>query len=260
MKDKNRLNVATTITQEISSYLKKETKKTQKVFTKNHNPVNFATKTDLTANKIAVERIKRYFPQDSIISEELPPADGSSKYCWIIDPIDGTNAFVRSLPHFTVAIGILKDNDPYLGVISAPLLNLVGKAQVGKGCFVNGRIAGVSSNNKLIKAHLATDYGYGNRVKNARRSLEKVVNLSRYTFSYGCTSLALLYLAQGKLDGYVHAELKVWDLAPAVPLVEEAGGVISDFSGNLIDWSKENQPNIVASNKKIHSELISKLS
>ncbi|MFP4330613.1 MAG: inositol monophosphatase family protein [Spirochaetaceae bacterium] len=174
-------------------------------------------------------RISQHFPQHTIIGEESGEESRDSRYSWIIDPIDGTKAFIHGVPFYTVLIAFAIDQRPVAGVIHAPALEETVSAATGGGIHYNRGEAGVTEVRELRKARLnATDFA----------------ELSR-RYPVGCSELlSSVEAARGWADAYGYlmlvtrrAELmldpvmSLWDIAPLYPILEEAGAAWCDFLG-----------------------------
>jgi histidinol-phosphatase len=191
---------------------------------------NFVTQADLEAEEFLRRRIEASFPEDSIIGEEGGESAGTSRRRWIVDPIDGTYAFVHGVPFYGVLIGVEIDGEPSVGVINIPALGEVVYAAKGLGCFWNGERARVSATAKLEDALiLSTDFGscarYGFGA--AADELQRGAAMRR---TWGdCYGYVLV--ATGRADVMLDPVMNVWDCAALLPIVEEAGGTFSDWKG-----------------------------
>jgi len=215
------------------------------------------SETDLKVNELILSSISKSFPEDKIISEESANKPGESEYAWIIDPIDGTNNFVRGLPNFATAIACTFKDQPLFSVIGAPQLNIFAKAYLNKGTFVNGKRVKVSAKKTLATSFVAFDLGHKGRGKNIITPFSHLVDQCRYMFCYGSYSVSMIYLAMGKIDGYVHNNsCGIWDVLPGGLLVTEAGGLVSNAKGGKIEFESRSVLDSVSSNKLIHDQLI----
>jgi len=191
---------------------------------------SFVTIADREAERCIRSRIERAFPDDAILGEEEGDRPGSSKRRWIIDPIDGTYAFVHGVPFYGVLIGVEIDDQPCVGVVNLPALNEIIYAARELGCFWNGEPARVSSTSKMDEALLlATDFqmcqqqGFGP----AAATLQQKAGVSR---TWGdCYGHVLV--ATGRADVMLDPIMNVWDCAPLLPIIEEAGGTFTDWAG-----------------------------
>jgi histidinol-phosphatase len=191
---------------------------------------NFVTKADIEAENFLRGRIAERFPEDAIIGEEGGESAGASRRRWIIDPIDGTYAFVHGVPLYGVLLGVEIDDEPLVGVINMPALDEMAYAARGLGCFWNGERAQVSQTAVLEDALLlSTDFGscahYGFGA--AAAELERRASMRR---TWGdCYGYVLV--ATGRADVMLDPAMNVWDCAALMPVVEEAGGRFTDWQG-----------------------------
>jgi histidinol phosphatase-like enzyme (inositol monophosphatase family) len=191
---------------------------------------SFVTIADREAEAHLRQRIGVAFPDDSILGEEEGEQAGSSGRRWILDPIDGTYSFVHGVPLYGVLIGLENDGEPILGVVNLPALSEMVYAARGLGCWWNGERAHVSATATLREALLlSTDFGvceqYG--FGPAADALQKQVH-SRRTWgdAYGH-----VLVATGRADVMLDPVMNVWDCAPLLPILNEAGGTFTDWNG-----------------------------
>lgn len=188
------------------------------------------TAADREAEHAARRMIERRFPRDGILGEEFGAVRPDAKRRWIVDPIDGTRSFVRGVPLYGVLIALEEDARSLLGVIHLPALNETIYAGRGIGCWWNGRRARVSDVARLDDAMLLTSdvanvhrYGRG-------AGWNRLVEAGATTRTWGdCYGYALV--ATGRAEGMFDPVLSVWDAAALPPIIEEAGGVITDWDG-----------------------------
>ncbi len=207
---------------------------------------DYVTEADKKSEMIIIKTIQGYFPQHTIIAEESGGKEGN-EWKWYIDPLDGTKNFIHGLPVFCVSIGVEREDELVAAVIGAPALGEVYVAEKGSGAYCNGKKINVS-NRPFDEALVATGFPF--RGKNLlddylvcfKEVFLKVSGVRRC----GSAAMDLAYTAKGVFDGFWEMSLHPWDIAAGVLLVEEAGGVVSDFkgekgyleSGNIIGASK----------------------
>ena len=191
---------------------------------------SYVTAADREAERFLRVRLAERFPEDSILGEEEAEREGSSGRRWIIDPVDGTYTFVHGVPLYGVLLGLEIEDEPVLGVVNLPALGELVRAARGVGCFWNGERARVSSTPSLDAALLlATDFGscaeHGFGEATAR--LQSRVRARR---TWGdCYGHVLV--ATGRADVMLDPIMNVWDCAPLLPILEEAGGTFTDWTG-----------------------------
>lgn len=191
---------------------------------------SFVTVADRKAERHIRSSIEQAFPDDAILGEEEGEKAGSSPRRWIIDPIDGTYAFVHRVPFYGVLIGLQVEDEPLLGVVNLPALNEIIFAARGLGCFWNDQPIRVSSTSKLDSALLlATDFGKSrqDRFGSALEELRQKANVSRtWGDCYGH-----MLVATGRADVMLDPVMNIWDCAALLPIIEEAGGTFTDWAG-----------------------------
>lgn len=217
--------------------------------------INIVTEADQFSENLIIGAIKHRFPEHGILSEESPAIAGTGKIRWIIDPLDGTTNYAHGYPVFCVSIALESDGKIILGVIYDPMREEMFVATRGEGSYMNDKKIKVSNHDDISKCLLATGFPY-----DIRESKEN--NLDYFNWMAkkcqairraGAAALDLAYLAAGRFDGFWELKLKPWDTAAGCLMVEEAGGTVSDLSGN--DWTISS-PNVLASNGFIHKKMI----
>jgi myo-inositol-1(or 4)-monophosphatase len=219
------------------------------------NESDSVTEVDTASEKIIVDFIKKKYPSHGLITEEGGSSLGKSEYNWVIDPIDGTTNFAHGLPIFAVSIGVQKNGETVAGVVYDIMLNVVYSAELKGGAFENDKKIKVNDNSNLRRALLVTGFPY-NVAENPENALEKFAALTKAARGIrrlGSAAIDFCYVAKGVFDGFWEVHLKPWDICAGKLIVEEAGGLVTDFEGNKIDiFSKK----ILASNGKVHNAMI----
>ncbi|MHA2141047.1 MAG: inositol monophosphatase family protein [Candidatus Thorarchaeota archaeon] len=208
------------------------------------------TEADRQAEAYIRERIEEAFPSHSILGEEGGEKEGGSEYRWIIDPIDGTQSFIRGVPLYTVLIALEVRGEPAVGVIHNPPLQETVTGATGVGCFYNGSPCQVSSTSKLADAWVqVTDYAdlVRRRPKFARRLLDESYSCRAWGDAYG-----YLLVATGRVDVMIDPIMKIWDIAPLKPIITEAHGVFTDLDGNPNALGESS----IASNDALHKQIM----
>ncbi len=185
---------------------------------------------DRAAEHAVRDWIEVRFPTDSIVGEELPPTERSPTRCWYVDPIDGTKSFVRGVPLWGSMVALKVSGEIVAGGIRCPATDDTVVAVRGSGCWHNGARARVSTTASLADAAIvATDARFPSHVGGAERwsALAGRVAIAR---SWGdCYGYVLV--ATGRAELMADDRLHPWDVAPLLPIIAEAGGVLSDWSG-----------------------------
>ncbi|MBD3280571.1 inositol monophosphatase [Candidatus Dojkabacteria bacterium] len=201
---------------------------------------DYATIQDIKSNTLIIDIIKEAFPDDSILSEESSPrtdTDSNSRI-WIIDPIDGTRNFANGLNYFSISIAFFTKGEVKVGVVHAPCYNAeLFHAVRGGGASFNGSpLQKINPEQELIDSVVATGFSYftGEALSKALKTFEKVVEASTEV-RFGSAALDLCQVAAGRCGAYYESGLKAWDIAAGQLIVEETGGIVTDYKGNKID-------------------------
>ncbi len=195
---------------------------------------DFVTRVDEEAEAVIRNIISCKFSQHRVLAEEGGYSGESSKYLWVIDPLDGTTNFIHGIPHFAVSLALLKNGKVIFGLIYDPLSQDCFHAALGQGAFLNDRPIAVSRGKKLATALGATGFPFKAPglvmpyVKTFRSLISKCEDMRRC----GSAALDLAYTACGRYDFFWEAFLRPWDFMAGKLLVAEAGGKSSDFAGN----------------------------
>ena len=218
---------------------------------------DFVTNADVKVEKNLLETLKYYYPDYSYITEESGNIKGDENTI-IIDPIDGTSNFIHGIPHVSIVIAKMSNNEITDGIIYNPILNEFFWASKGKGAWCNNRRLRVSNRKILSDCLIGTGLPFGNRMyKDYLLEIDEILKVSAGIRRLGAAGLDLAYVAAGKIDGFWEKDINLWDISSGVLLVTEAGGKISLPSGQI--WTVDDR-NILASNNFIHDDLVKKLS
>jgi myo-inositol-1(or 4)-monophosphatase len=216
---------------------------------------NLVTEADHASEKAIFDTIRESFPDHFILSEEAGEIIMDSEYKWIIDPIDGTINFAHGIPICCVSIGIEHKGEVIMGAVYNPFLKEFFFAERGGGAFLNEEKIHVSKQNEVIKACLVTGfpYTYIDMPNGPLECFERFIRKGIPVRRLGSAAMDLCWVAAGRFDGFYEHKLNAWDSAAGFLLVEEAGGRVTDFSGNKYS---PYQPQILATNGYIHDEMI----
>ena len=219
------------------------------------NETNLVTEIDKASEKLITDYIKKKYPSHGILAEESGEMKTGVEYLWVIDPLDGTTNFAHGLPVFSVSIGVQKYNKTIAGVVYDVMMDIAYSAEKGSGAFANDKKMNVSTNSIIGRSVLASGFPY-NVKENPENLLEKfsaMTKIARGMRRLGSAALDLSYLAKGVFDGYWEMNLNPWDVCAGILLVEEAGGVVTDFNNKPIDMYTKK---ILASNGLIHKKMM----
>lgn len=222
---------------------------------------DFVTEVDRQAEEIIIGIIHEAYPDHGILGEESGELAGKkdgTDYQWIIDPLDGTTNFLHGFPQFAVSIGVRHKGRLEHAVIYDPMRQELFTASRGGGAQLNDRRLRVTPRKGLEGALLGTGFPF-----KQQQHLDAYLATFKALFPMtagirrpGSAALDLAYVAAGRLDGFWEIGLSPWDMAAGALLVQEAGGLISDFSGGdaYLDTG-----NVVAGNPKVFKAILQKI-
>ena len=236
------LNIMIKAAEKASKILIRDFGEIEKLQVSKKGPTDFVTNSDLKAEKIIIEELKKARPHYSIISEENGIENNKDKNnTWIIDPIDGTINFLHGIPHFAISIALKSNEEIISGIIFDPIKNEMFYAEKNNGSYFNNHRVRVSQKNEVSDCLFVTG---GKIYTEPDLPYRKT----------GCAALDMAYVASGRYDGYFQQNLNLWDIAAGIILIKEAGGVL-----NEIDLTIHKNIKIVASSTNISSKLLKKL-
>ncbi|MFH2047630.1 MAG: inositol monophosphatase family protein [Pseudomonadota bacterium] len=217
--------------------------------------IDLVTESDIESEKVIIETIKNKFPSHAVLAEESGLEKGDEEGLWIIDPLDGTTNFAHHLPIFAVSIAFALKGDIVAGIVFNPVTGELYTAAKGEGAFLNGIPIHVSTTEKLSDSLLVTGFPYNFKemIGDIKTRFFNCLMATQGVRRLGSAALDLCYTAAGRFEGFFEQELKPWDTAAGLIIAKEAGGSVTDFSGNSFDIY---QPEILATNGKIHDEIL----
>lgn len=216
--------------------------------------INLVTDIDHACEKAIVHLIQGTFPDHDILAEEGSGKRKDSEYKWIIDPLDGTTNYAHSYPLFCTSIALEHKGKIIVGAVYEPNLGEMFLAEKGGGATLNGKKIKVSGVSTVSQALLVTGFAYNIR-RTKKNNLDHFRNFlmrAQAVRRDGVAAANLCYVAAGRYDGFWELNLFPWDIAAGMLILQEAGGSLSNFSGNEFDiYQKE----ILATNGHIHQEM-----
>ena len=217
--------------------------------------VDLVTNVDKASDALITQLLRTQFPTHQIIAEESAISGQPSDYRWYIDPIDGTTNFAHSFPHFAVSIALAHQTQMIIGVVYDPLRDELFCAARGDGATLNGRPIRVSPTPQLDQSLVLTGFPYDRRKRSEYylRFYQAFMLRTQGVRRCGSAALDLCYVASSRADAFWEWRLHPWDTAAGSLIVEEAGGKMSDFSGQLFDIAGEQT---LASNGQVHAEMV----
>ena len=218
---------------------------------------DFVTDVDKACESAISSIITESFPEDNMLCEEGTIINGTSGRTWIVDPLDGTLNFIHSFPVFSISIALKEHDELLAGVVYQPVLKELFTAECGQGAYLNGKKITVSSRTEKESFLMGTglpfkDYHY---LESYIGMLKEVIHDSAGIRRAGSAAIDLAYTACGRFDGFWEYKLFPWDFAAGVLLVREAGGTVTDFSGESDVFQRQS---IIAGNNITHPLLLEK--
>ena len=220
--------------------------------------IDLVTEVDRDVERMFRGLIASRFPAHAVLAEEFErhgDRQREAEYCWVFDPVDGTTNYAHGLPIFCSAAALEQNGRPLVGAVYDPSRRELFTAERGVGAWLNGTPLRVSSAGTLLDSLLCTGFPY-----TVHDESEKLVSLfgeflgrARAVRRLGSAAIDLCYVAAGRLDGFWEARLNPWDMSAGALIVEEAGGRVTDLSGERFE---SRRGEIIASNGRIHDEMV----
>jgi myo-inositol-1(or 4)-monophosphatase len=235
---------------ETEKIIYEKTKLTVNIKAKN----DFVTNVDVAISEFLKNELKKLYPDVGFFCEE--ETGELTDNCWILDPIDGTTNLIFGYKLSSISLAHYVNGEIKFGVVYNPFYKELFTAEKGNGAFLN--------HNKLLKVSERSidqsliEFGAGSTHKEfAEENFALVIEVFKKCVDVRriCSSaLDLCYIADGRIDGYFEKVLKPWDFAAGSLILKESGGVVSDYSGNNLDFS--GKTSLIAGNKYVHGVLL----
>jgi histidinol-phosphatase len=209
------------------------------------------TAADRAAETLLRDQLLGKFPKDGFLGEESGDTPGTSGYRWIVDPIDGTRSFVRGVPIWGTLVGLEYKGETLAGVVSVPAMALTYRALRGEGAFRNDLPIRVSTVDRLSEAHVYYSSVSWFIKGGCERQFMELVKRTERQRGFG-DFYGFMLVAQGSGELMVEHGVHAWDLAALKPIVEEAGGKMTDWKGKPDIF----QPDVIASNGRLHQAAL----
>jgi len=223
-------------------------------------PKDFVSEVDRQAESAIVETLLDGYPDHAILAEEgtAKGANAEAENVWIIDPLDGTTNFLHGFPQYCVSIALAHRGQVTQGVIYDPVRNDLFTASRGRGAFLNERRIRVSRRQHLRECLIGTGFPFrdGAYLDTYLRMMKTMIEQTAGLRRPGAAALDLAYVAAGFYDGFWEVGLNPWDVAAGSLLVQEAGGLIGDLSG---EGGFLHGGQVIAGNPKIFAQMVTTL-
>jgi len=227
-----------------------------KMSTKEKDGRGFVTEADLKSEKFLIENFSKILPEASFFAEESGQKDNNSRYCFVIDPLDGTTNFAHGIPYFCISVAVTYNDEPILGFVYNPLIKEMFSAQKGKGAFLNGSPIRISQIATFQRAFLAVCIPYEKNSEYYKRFIDNIIEVMKNGFAFrhcGAAALDLAHVASGRFDAVFFEDMFWWDFAAGALLIGEAGGVVTDFNNNSVGPTSRS---FIGANEVIHSKML----
>ena len=243
-------NLAKDLNRFYFSKLNRTFKVSNKLQGKGYDPV---TTSDKAFEKFIRLKIKKKFPNHQVIGEEFGHKKSTSKYTWVIDPIDGTRSFVIGNPTWSNLIALNYKGNPVLGLANFPILNKYYLNFNNKKAFVfeneKKRKISVSINVPFNQIKLAGAF-YGSLSHKQKLKIPKITKLMQFPVT---DALSYSHFCEGKIDVIIQRKNKIWDIHPLIPIIKAAGGIVTT-------WDNRDAVNagsiLVSANQSIHNKML----
>ncbi len=218
--------------------------------------MDLVTEADVASEASIIETIREAFPEHGILAEESGASGDAQAGLWIIDPLDGTTNFAHKLPIFAVSIAFQHNDDILFGTILNPISGELFTAVKGSGALLNGEPITVTQTACVDESLLVTGFPYTVRDKfptQQMASFGRCLTAAQGIRRLGAAALDLCFVACGRFDAFWEENLKPWDTAAGMLIVTEAGGCVTDYSGDPYQITDKE---LLATNQHIHKEMV----
>ena len=253
------LNIAVKAARRAGSIINRAALDRTKLEIRSKQANDFVTQVDRSAESAIIDIIRQAYPDHAILGEESGALEGKkAEYRWIIDPLDGTTNYIHGFPQYCVSIALEHRGAIEHGVVYDPSRNELFTASKGGGAFLDDRRMRVTKCANLKDALVGTGFPFKemSRLDLYFRQLREVMQTSSGVRRAGAAALDLAYVAAGRLDAFWELGLAPWDMAAGALLIQEAGGMVGDLSGDS-GWLEKGD--IAAATPKVFTQLLTAL-
>lgn len=248
-------NAAAELVLKAGEFIQQESTHTADITIEEKDRNSLVSYVDKQAERMLVEGLLKIIPDAGLITEEDTTDIRGREWEWIIDPLDGTTNFLHELPAYSVSVGLRHNEQLVMGFVYEVNRKELFSALKGEGAKLNNRTIHVSKRAPLANALMATGFPYTDYsgLEAYMDSLRHLMQCCRGIRRLGSAAVDLAYVACGRFDGFFEYGLSPWDVAGGAIIVQEAGGVVTDFNGGS-DYLFGKQ--IIASSPQIHADLL----
>lgn len=214
------------------------------------------TRADVECEQAIRDLVLGRFPGHAFYGEETGRSGGARADLWLVDPIDGTKAYVRGYPMFSTQVALMRKSELVLGVSNAPVFGELAWAESGQGAWLNGQRLAVSDVDDPARAALSTGNLKSLAASGAWSRLGELVAIVDRIRGYG-DFLHYHLLAAGRIDAVIESDVHILDIAALAVIVREAGGLFTDLEGNPPGLETTS---VLAANPRLHARLLERLS
>lgn len=254
------VNIATRAARQAGEIITRATEHMDKLTITSKSENDYVSEVDNMAEQEIIRTIRKAFPDHAILAEESgqKEADNDSEFEWIIDPLDGTTNYLHQFPQYSVSIAVKQKGRLEHAVVYDPLKDEIFSASRGAGAQMNGRRLRVSPAKGLEGALLGTGFPFKDQqyLDIYLEMLKQMIIPTAGIRRAGSAALDLAYVAAGRLDGFWELNLKPWDMAAGLLLIQEAGGMVSDIKGG---HEMLESGHVIAGNPRIFKAMIKAL-
>lgn len=228
---------------------------------------DIVTEVDYESEGYIISRIREAYPHHNILSEEAGHvtyedemlSEAERGYTWLIDPLDGTRNYALGIPFFSVSIALARNGIAEYGAIYDPVHDELFLAGRGRGATMNGTPIQVSAETDLEDAVISISW-LRRRSEQSKfvGYVDRISRRTSYFRRFGSAALICAYVAAGRADAYMQGGINSWDIAAGTVIIEEAGGVVTDFAGQPIDLRNAHM-DILSANPVLHKEMLEKI-
>lgn len=252
------VNIATRAARQAGDIIIRATERMDKLTIHNKSDNDYVTEVDQMAEQEIIRAIRKAYPDHAILAEESGETEGDSEYQWIIDPLDGTTNYLHQFPQYSISIAVKYRGRLEHAVVFDPLKDEMFSASRGHGAQMNGRRLRVSEAKGLNGALLGTGFPFKDleHLDAYLAMFKSMIGPTAGIRRAGSAALDLAYVAAGRLDGFWELNLKPWDMAAGLLLIQEAGGLVSDIKGGHDIFETGH---VIAANPRVFKAMVKTL-